>query len=184
MINSKFMTRLILWYDLWKSQCLRICWYSKVLFEAPWMRWRRFDFGQLATLLMLETRLWARTSQAAAPDSNATIFGRFFLRRFLLEAEMTTAMVYHDILGQQHGKCILSSNLFNFVQPLPRLLNEDIICWCATTSPFSLNMWDSYISCSCRGKLEGFLGISPYAWPGREPRRGNEKLQTVCTGFL
>ena len=35
------------------------------LFKAPWMRWRRFDFGQLATLLMLETRLWARTSQAA-----------------------------------------------------------------------------------------------------------------------
>ncbi|CAE7200788.1 pld [Symbiodinium natans] len=31
---------------------------------APWMRWRRFDFGSLATLLMLETRLVARTSQA------------------------------------------------------------------------------------------------------------------------
>lgn len=36
------------------------------LFKAPWMRRRRrFDFGQLATLLMLETRLCARTSQAA-----------------------------------------------------------------------------------------------------------------------
>eukprot|EP00435_Cladocopium_sp_Y103_P026047 s1176_g6.t1 len=44
---------------------------------APWMRWRRFDFGRLATLLMLETRLWARTSQA----------------------EMTTETVYQDILG-------------------------------------------------------------------------------------
>ncbi|CAE7517823.1 pld [Symbiodinium pilosum] len=31
---------------------------------APWMRWRRFDFGSLATLLMLETRLVARTTQA------------------------------------------------------------------------------------------------------------------------
>lgn len=166
------------------------CWYSKVLFEAPWMRWRRFDFGQLATLLMLETRLWARTSQAAAPDSNATSFGRFFLRRFLLEAEMTTAMVYHDILGQQHGKCISSFKVVQLCSTLlPRLLNEDIIYWCATTSPFSSIFLEHvrflYISCYwCRGKLEGFLGISPYAWPGREPSWGTEKLQTVRTGFL
>ncbi|CAL1166912.1 unnamed protein product [Cladocopium goreaui] len=71
---------------------------------APWMRWRRFDFGQLATLLMLETRLWARTSQA----------------------EMTTATVYHDILG----------------------------------------------------KLEGFLGISPYAWPGGEIEQELAKVRS------
>ncbi|CAE7276055.1 pld [Symbiodinium sp. CCMP2456] len=36
---------------------------------ASWMRWRRFDFGSLATLLMLETRLLARTSQAARTES-------------------------------------------------------------------------------------------------------------------
>lgn len=36
---------------------------------APWLRWRRFDFGSLATLLMLETRLLARTSQAATEQS-------------------------------------------------------------------------------------------------------------------
>ncbi|CAE7462796.1 pld [Symbiodinium necroappetens] len=36
---------------------------------APWLRWRRFDFGSLAMLLMLETRLLARTSQAATEQS-------------------------------------------------------------------------------------------------------------------
>ena len=36
----------------------------------PWMRWRRFDFGSLATLLMLETRLVARTTQAAMTASS------------------------------------------------------------------------------------------------------------------
>eukprot|EP00439_Symbiodinium_sp_Y106_P032871 s6607_g3.t3 len=36
---------------------------------APWMRWRRFDFGSLATLLMLETRLLARTKQARREQS-------------------------------------------------------------------------------------------------------------------
>lgn len=30
--------------------------------KAPWMRWRKFAFGDLATLLALETRLVARTS--------------------------------------------------------------------------------------------------------------------------
>ncbi|CAK9030846.1 Phospholipase D (PLD) [Cleaved into: Phospholipase D catalytic chain [Durusdinium trenchii] len=61
---------------------------------VPWMRWRRFDFGDLATLLMLETRLVGRTTQA----------------------EMTWASVHEDI----------------------------------------------------RKILDGFLGISPYAWPGGE----------------
>ncbi|CAE7728468.1 pld [Symbiodinium sp. CCMP2592] len=36
---------------------------------APWMRWRRFDFGSLATLLMLETRLLARSKQARTEQS-------------------------------------------------------------------------------------------------------------------
>lgn len=33
--------------------------------ESPWRRWRRFDFGKLASLLLLETRHTARTTQAA-----------------------------------------------------------------------------------------------------------------------
>lgn len=37
--------------------------------KMPWMRWRRFDFGDLATLLMLETRLVARTTQQAVTKS-------------------------------------------------------------------------------------------------------------------
>eukprot|EP00434_Breviolum_minutum_P014451 symbB.v1.2.012742.t1/scaffold878.1/size155624/13 len=71
---------------------------------VPWMRWRRFDFGGLATLLMLETRLWARTSQA----------------------EMTTESVHNEI----------------------------------------------------GGVLDGFLGVSPYAWPGGEIEQGLTKVRS------
>jgi len=71
---------------------------------VPWMRWRRFDFGGLATLLMLETRLWARTSQA----------------------EMTMESVHNEI----------------------------------------------------GGVLDGFLGVSPYAWPGGEIEQGLTKVRS------
>jgi len=37
--------------------------------DVPWMKWRRFDFGDLASLLMLETRLVARTTQAEMTGS-------------------------------------------------------------------------------------------------------------------
>lgn len=62
------------------------------------MRWRRFDFGGLATLLMLETRLWARTSQATLPT--ALSFWPSILSVWpCLEAEVTTESVHNEIGG-------------------------------------------------------------------------------------
>ncbi len=56
------------------------------------MRWRRFDFGGLATLLMLETRLWARTSQATLPTALSFwpfLCSRVWRQRWLRKAFIT-----------------------------------------------------------------------------------------------
>ena len=75
-----------------------LCSFLLQCFEVPWMRWRRFDFGGLATLLMLETRLWARTSQATLPT--ALSFWPSILSVWpCLEAEVTTESVHNEIGG-------------------------------------------------------------------------------------